>query len=349
MSRLDPSSLNWIHGLKIVAVAVVAQAVWTMGTKLAPDKERATIALSAALVILLWPNAYMQFLIIVAAGCIGMVAGKGKISGQQSGISFPLGKRTGFISLGLFALLLVGLPILRQFSENGWVAVADTFFRIGSLVFGGGHVVLPMLEKEVVPAGWVDQSQFLSGYGMTQAVPGPLFTFAAYLGAVIGGWQGAILATVAIFLPSYLFVAGIVPFWESLRTRPNLQSALWAINAAVVGILLAALYNPIWSSAIRNAVDFSLAIACFGLLQVWRVPPWCVVVFACIFFCSAITVHSTYIYKRKNTISTYKNGLLESIFQESVVLDNTGGVGGIPMFCRVSPFTIDFVVRFSIS
>ena len=281
LSEIDPAKLNWIHGLKIVAVAVVAQAVWTMGVKLAPDKKRATIAILAAATILLWSTAYVQIMIIVAAGFAGVLFQKGVIS-QYKSITFPLGKRTGVFSLCLFVGLLIGLPLLRQISDHGWVAVFDTFYRIGSLVFGGGHVVLPMLEKEVVPAGWVEQSQFLTGYGLTQAVPGPLFTFAAYLGAVLGGWKGAFITTIAIFLPSFLLVVGIVPFWDSLRARPSLQSALWAINAAVVGILLAALYDPIWTTAIHSAADFTIAIICFGLLQYWRMPPWGVVVIACL-------------------------------------------------------------------
>lgn len=281
LSEIDQSKLNWIHGLKIVAVAVVAQAVWTMGIKLAPDRKRATIAILGAVTILLGLTAYIQIMIIIGAGFAGVFFKNGVIS-QYKSITFPLRKRTGVISLCLFAGLLIGLPLLRQISDNGWVAVFDTFYRIGSLVFGGGHVVLPMLEKEIVPAGWVERSQFLTGYGLTQAVPGPLFTFAAYLGAVMGGWKGAFITTIAIFLPSFLLVVGIVPFWDSLRARPSLQSALWAINAAVVGILLAALYDPIWISAIRSAADFTIAIVCFGLLQFWRMPPWGVVVIACL-------------------------------------------------------------------
>lgn len=281
LSEIDQAKLHWINGLKIVAVAVVAQAVWTMGGKLAPDKERASIAVLGAVTILLWPTAYVQIMIIVAAGFAGLLIKKG-VSSQRQSMTFPLGKRTGAAALCLVAGLLIGLPLLRQIADNAWLAVFDTFYRIGALVFGGGHVVLPMLEKEVVPAGWVGQSQFLIGYGLTQAVPGPLFTFAAYLGAVIGGWKGAIITTFAIFLPSFLFVVGIVPFWDSLRARRSLQSALWAINAAVVGILLAALYDPIWTSAIHSAADFTIAIVCFGLLQFWRMPPWVVVAIACL-------------------------------------------------------------------
>lgn len=282
LREIAPANLAWIHGLKIVAVAVVAQAVWTMGAKLAPDKERVTLAMLGAAAVLLWPTAYVQIMIIITAGIVGVLLKKAGATSQYKHTTFPLKKRTGIIALCFFVILLIGLPFLRQISTNGWVAIFDSFYRIGSLVFGGGHVVLPMLEKEVVPIGWVEQGQFLNGYGLTQAVPGPLFTFAAYLGAVMGGWKGAIITTIAIFLPSFLFVAGIVPFWDSVRTRPSLQSALWAINAAVVGILLAALYDPVWTSAIHSAADFTIAIICFGLLQFWRVPPWCVVLIACL-------------------------------------------------------------------
>lgn len=279
---IDPSQLSWVHGLKIIAVAVVAQAVWSMGAKLAPDKTRATIAILGAAITLLWPRAYIQVLIILAAGLIGTIIKKTGVSSDYQTMTFPIRRRTGVIALLILASMFVGLPILRQATGSEWIGIFDSFFRIGSLVFGGGHVVLPLLEKEVVPVGWVEQGQFLTGYGLTQAVPGPLFTFAAYLGAVMGGWLGAIITTVAIFLPSFLFVIGVVPFWDTLRTNPSLQSALWAINAAVVGILLAALYDPVWTSAINGVADFTVALFCFGLLQFWRVPPWCVVIIACL-------------------------------------------------------------------
>lgn len=279
---IDPSKLSWIHGLKIVAVAVVAQAVWNMGVKLAPDKTRATIAILGAAITLLWPSAYIQVLIIAAAGLVGtLIKKRGTVSNYQT-MEFPLRKRTGIVALFILGSMLVGLPMLRQANGSDWIGIFDSFFRIGSLVFGGGHVVLPLLEKEVVPVGWVERDQFLTGYGLTQAVPGPLFTFAAYLGAIMDGWLGAFLTTVAIFLPSFLFVLGVVPFWDTLRGKPHLRSALWAINAAVVGILLAALYDPVWTSAISGAADFTVAIICFGLLQFWQIPPWCVVLIACL-------------------------------------------------------------------
>ena len=282
LREFDPTRLTWLHGLKIVAVAVVTQAVWSMGVKLAPDKTRATIALLGAIITLLWPTAYIQILVIAAAGLLGVLLKKSGAPVSLQGMAFPISKRTGIVALCLFAGFLTGLPLLRYTLLNDWVSIFDTFFRIGSLVFGGGHVVLPLLEREVVPVGWVERSQFLTGYGLTQAVPGPLFTFAAYLGAVMKGWPGAAVSTTAIFLPSFLLVIGVVPFWNTLRTNPRLQSALWAINAAVVGILLAALYDPVWTSAINSATDFTAAIVCFGLLQLWHAPPWCVVIIACL-------------------------------------------------------------------
>jgi len=282
LQSVDSASLQWMHGLKIVAVAVVTQAVWSMAAKLAPDKERASIAIGATLSILVFPFAFTQIAIILLAGCLGTLLSRVKSVKFEHSVAFPLTKRTGVVALGLMAVLLFGLPLLRQLQISPWVDLFDSFFRIGSLVFGGGHVVLPLLEKEVVPVGLVPSNQFLTGYGLTQAVPGPLFTFAAYLGAVIGGWQVAILTTFAIFLPSFLLVIGVVPYWDELRRRPQLQSALWGINAAVVGILLAALYDPVWMTAIRNPVDFSIALFCFGLLQFWRFPPWCIVLIACV-------------------------------------------------------------------
>ncbi|WP_038672479.1 chromate efflux transporter [Pelosinus sp. UFO1] len=281
LQEIGEEQLNFIHGLKIVAVAVISQAVWGMGTKLAPDKKRATIVLAAAMVTLLWPAAYIQIIVLVAAGILGLFfADTVKIS-QGQVVAFPVSRQAGLLLLLLLFILLLGLPILRQIFGGEWIHVIDVFFRIGSLVFGGGHVVLPMLEKEMVPTGWVDSSQFLVGYGLAQAVPGPLFTFAAYLGVVIHGWMGAMVATIAIFLPSFLLVWGVMPFWNQIRKQIQFQKVLWAVNAAVVGILLAALYNPVWINSIGNSKDFAIGLLCFGLLQYWKVPPWCVVLLAC--------------------------------------------------------------------
>ncbi len=272
-----------LHGLIVAAVAVVAQAVWTMAQRLAPDRPRGTIAVVAAMVALLWPVAAAQPLIIAAAGLVGWRLlprdDAPARDSQAKGVRLVAwGRRPAILSLAAFFALLIVLPLLRQAVHAQSIALFDSFYRVGALVFGGGHVVLPLLQREVVPAGWVSQSQFLAGYGAAQAVPGPLFTFAAYLGAVMlrppNGWAGAALATVAIFLPSFLLVAGIMPFWDTLRRRGDIQSALRGINAAVVGLLLAALYQPVWTGAIHGATDVVLALLAFTLLVLWKRPPW---------------------------------------------------------------------------
>jgi chromate transporter len=273
---------GWLHGLKIVAVAVVAQAVWGMARSLCPDRERATIAILAAIFTLAWPSAVGQLSSIVIAGVTGAVIFPGQTSSSPSQMRFPIAKKTGIVAWIIFFVLLVGLPFYRQISPSHGLEVFDSFFRVGSLVFGGGHVVLPLLQTEVVGPGWVTNEQFVAGYGATQAVPGPLFTFSAYLGAVMSsepnGWTGAFLALIAIFLPSFLLVIGALPFWDLLRSVRMFQSALKGINAAVVGLLLAALYNPVWTSAIYSPADFGLALIAFALLMFWKFPPWLVVV-----------------------------------------------------------------------
>ena len=272
---------GWLHGLLIVAVAGVAQAVWGMATALCPDRPRATMALLAAIVILLWPLAIVQIAIIVLAGVVGWRILRGTPVEKPKPLPLVLPRWLAIACWVVFFALLLGLPLLRQITQSQAVALFDTFFRVGSLVFGGGHVVLPLLQREVVPAGWVTNDQFLAGYGAAQAVPGPLFTFSAYLGAVSrlapNGWIGAMIALVAIFLPSFLFVIGILPFWNRLRTFEPFLAALRGVNAAVVGILLAALYQPIWVSAIHAPQDFALSLLAFGLLVIWKVPPWVVV------------------------------------------------------------------------
>jgi chromate transporter len=282
---LDLAGAGWLHGLKVAAVAVVAQAVWGMGQALCPDRERAGLALGAALVLLIWPTAGGQVLVIAAAGLVGLRWLPGSaLPAAAAGVRVPHGRRIAVVALIAFFALLALLPIFRHLTGSPSLAVFDSFYRAGALVFGGGHVVLPLLQAEVVPPGWVTDSEFLAGYGAAQAVPGPLFTFAAYLGAVMhappGGWVGAALALVAIFLPGFLLVVGALPFWDALRARPSFQSALRGINAAVVGLLLAALYPPVWTAAIHTSADFALALAAFGLLAVWRLPPWLVVALA---------------------------------------------------------------------
>ncbi len=273
---------GWLHGLKVVAVAVVAQAVWGMARNLASDRERASLAILAAIAVLASRSATSQVLVIVAAGLLGWMLLPVPEAPATTTVRVPLGKGIAIGSLALFFGLLVGLPIARQLAPSHALSVFDSFYRAGSLVFGGGHVVLPLLQAEVVPPGWVTNEEFIAGYGAAQAVPGPLFTFAAYLGAVMhqtpNGVIGAGWALVAVFLPSFLLIVGGLPFWELLRRRAGFQAAIRGINAAVVGLLLAALYDPVWSSAIRGRADFGLALVAFGLLMFWRLPPWLVVV-----------------------------------------------------------------------
>lgn len=273
---------GWLHGLKVVAVAVVAQAVWGMARALCPDAQRATIAVTAALVVLAWPTAAGQVGMIVAGGLAGwwLLAADGE--GHAQPIGTRVSRRTGIAALSVFFLLLVALPVLAALVESQTVALIDSFYRAGSLVFGGGHVVLPLLQSQVVPPGWVSNDAFLAGYGAAQAVPGPLFTLAAYLGTVMGpapnGWLGGLICLVAIFAPSFLLVIGALPFWDELRRMRAMRSSLLGINAVVVGLLLAALYHPVWTSAILSTADFGLALGAFTLLAFWRLPAWLVVV-----------------------------------------------------------------------
>lgn len=275
---------GWLHGLKIVAVAVVAQAVYGMATNLTPDRARITLALLAAAFVLAWSSAFSQVLVILVAGVIGwrILPRVELLPGRP--FRLGIGRRTAIVSWVLFVGLLLSLPVAQRFTESRGVAIFDSFYRSGSLVFGGGHVVLPLLQAEVVPPGWVSTGEFIAGYGAAQAVPGPLFTFAAYLGVLSwdgpNAWLGALVAVVAIFLPSFLLVIGALPFWDELRSRVAFQAALKGVNAAVVGILLAALYDPVWTSAIGAPEDFALALGAFGLLVFWKQPPWLVVLLA---------------------------------------------------------------------
>jgi chromate transporter len=277
---------GWLHGLKIAAVAVVAQAVWGMAKTLCPDRARATLAVLAAVVVLLVPSAWGQVGAIAAGAVVGLVVLREGTNAPGSALHVPIGRTFALVSLALFFALLVGLPLLAAAVPSQALALLDSFYRAGSLVFGGGHVVLPLLQAEVVPPGWVSNDAFLAGYGAAQAVPGPLFTFAAYLGAVMGpwpnGWAGAALCLVAVFLPSFLLVFGALPFWAELRGEPRVQAALRGVNAAVVGLLLAALYRPVWTSAIDLPVDFAIAVVTFLLLAMWKLPPWLVVVLAAV-------------------------------------------------------------------
>lgn len=270
----------WIHGLKIAAVAVVAQAVLGMMRSLTPDRERATLAVAAASVALAIPTAWGQVAIIALGGFVGSALLRGDRSPSApdpAALPLTVGRATGVVSLLMFFVLLFGLPMLAAAMHSKPIDLVNAFYRSGSLVFGGGHVVLPLLQSEVVPPGWVTNDQFLAGYGAAQAVPGPLFTFAAYLGAVMGGWSTAAVCLLAVFAPSFLLVIGALPFWQELRSRTWAQSALRGINAAVVGLLLAALYDPVWSAGIRGTKDFAIAMAAFVALYMWSVTPWLVV------------------------------------------------------------------------
>lgn len=278
LNGLQIENQGWLHGLKIVAVAIVAQAVLGMGQKLASSRSKATIAILVAVIALLWPTAATSVLLIALAGIVGALLYTDLKKPELSEMYIPIRRTAGVACLAVFLGLLVLLPIFRSFTASQELALFDSFYRSGSLVFGGGHVVLPLIERELVPAGRISQEAFLAGYGATQAVPGPLFTFASYLGAVMGGWTGVLVCTIGIFLPAILLVFGVLPFWDTLRRKPKIQGALTGINAAVVGILLAAFYNPIWTSTILETKDFALAAVLFGLLVFWKCPPWLVVI-----------------------------------------------------------------------
>ena len=282
VGALNLTDAGWLHGLKIVAVAVVAGAVWGLARQLTPDRPRQALALLAAIVTLLWPTALGQVAIIVAAGLLGWRLLPAAAAPPTPPGAAPVRRSVAIGCWVAFFALLAALPALRGISDAQPLAVFDSFYRAGSLVFGGGHVVLPLLQAEVVPPGWVTNDQFIAGYGAAQAVPGPLFTFAAYLGAVAApapnGLLGGLLALVAIFLPSFFLVVGALPFWHAIRARPAFVRALAGINAAVVGLLLAALYTPVWTSAIGSATDAALLLVVAGLLLVWKLPPWLVVI-----------------------------------------------------------------------
>jgi len=279
----DLSQAAWLHGLKIVAVAVVANAVWGMARSLCPDRERASVAVGGAILALAVPSAAGQVGAIAAGALIGWaLLGRHASATPSEPLAVHLPRSWSIAAAILFVVLLVGLPLLAAAVPVQPVKLFDAFYRSGSLVFGGGHVVLPLLQAEVVPPGWVSNDAFLAGYGAAQAVPGPLFTFAAYLGTVMGpppnGWLGGAICLVAIFLPSFLLLIGALPFWDALRRQPAVRAALVGVNAAVVGLLLAALYRPVWTSAIFAPADFAIGLVAFLLLALWAVPPWLVVI-----------------------------------------------------------------------
>lgn len=271
---------HWLHALKVVAVAVVAQAVWGMGKKLCPDRERISIAIISSVAVLAIHSAMMQILVLIIAGLFGFFFLQ--VTSDISTHSIFKGrKRVGAFFLTLFFVILFTFPFLRTIYPDQSLKLFESFYRVGALVFGGGHVVLPLLQAEVVPTGWVSNDLFMAGYGMANAVPGPLFTFGAYLGAVAKpephAWLGALISLVAIFLPSFLLIIGALPFWDKLRSIPQIRKSISGINAGVVGILLAALYDPVWASAIFTAKDFAVAIVAFLLLEFWKLPSWGVI------------------------------------------------------------------------
>jgi len=271
-----------LHGLKIAAVAVVAQAVWGMASTLCTGTARIVIMALSACAVLLIQNTWAQACVIGCAGVVGMLLLKPvKVEAAHAFLHVPVSRRTGVLLLGMFFGLLIGLPLLARAWPHTMIAVSSAFYQSGALVFGGGHVVLPLLQAAVVPTHWVPADSFLAGYALAQAVPGPLFTFAAFLGAsmpsVAGAWTGAGICLLAIFAPSFLLVTGVLPFWEYLRRSARTQAALAGVNAAVVGLLLAALYHPVWTSAIFAPADALQALVALLALTRWKVPPWLVV------------------------------------------------------------------------
>jgi len=278
----DEVGFGALHGLKVVAVAVVAQAVWTMARTLCPDAKRATLAVLATIAVLAVPSPFVQVGVIVVGGLVGWAILRADAPTDHVDLGVRIKRGVAITALVLFFAALIGLPLLAAAYPSQTLALVDSFYRSGSLVFGGGHVVLPLLQAEVVPPGWVSNDAFLAGYGAAQAVPGPLFTFAAFLGTVMSGTPtgiaGGLICLLAIFASSFLLVVGAMPFWDALRRIGAVRNALLGVNAAVVGLLLAALYDPVWTSAILSPADFGLALAAFTLLVFWKTPAWLVVI-----------------------------------------------------------------------
>ena len=276
-----PVGIGLLHGLKLVAVAIVAQAVWGMARTLCPDRERASIAVIAALIILFSTSSVSQIAAILLGGIAGIWLCRAGAPETTGHVTVPVSHTVGLVALTAFFVLLAGLPVLRGLVNAQGLSLFDAFYRSGALVFGGGHVVLPLLREAFVTPGWISDDAFLAGYGAAQAVPGPLFTFAAYLGTVVKpsphGLPGAMLGLIGIFLPGVLILMGTLPFWDSFRKRAGAQAVMRGVNAAVVGLLGAALYNPVWTSSVKTPGDFGIALVGFVLLTVWRAPPLVVV------------------------------------------------------------------------
>jgi chromate transporter len=276
-----PIGTGLLHGLKLTAVAIVAQAVWGMARTLCPDRERASIAVVAALIILFSTSSVAQIGAIILGAVAGLWLCRGGWTTSVGHLEMPVSRDAGLVALAAFFVLLVGLPMLRVLTGSSGVSLFDAFYRSGALVFGGGHVVLPLLREAFVTPGWLSDEAFLAGYGAAQAVPGPLFTFAAYLGTVVTpnphGVPGAVLGLVGIFLPGILILIGTLPFWDAFRRRTSAQAMMRGVNAAVVGLLGAALYNPVWTSSVKTPGDFGIAMVGFVLLTAWKAPPLIVV------------------------------------------------------------------------
>ena len=291
-----PVGMGLLHGLKLVAVAIVAQAVFGMARSLCPDRQRASIAALATVLILYSSSSIAQIGAILLGGVAGLVVCRTSATVSAAPMAIRVSRHVGIASLAAFILLLIGLPLFRGFGSPQGVALFDAFYRSGALVFGGGHVVLPLLRDAFVAPGWVSDNTFLAGYGAAQAVPGPLFTFAAYLGAVVEpaphGVVGALLGLVGIFLPGMLILIGTLPFWDTLRSRAGPQAAMRGINAAVVGLLCAALYSPVWTSSVKTTGDLSVPLIGFVLLTAWRARPLWVVIMGALAGIALAQTHS---------------------------------------------------------
>lgn len=284
-AQLLPGSVTsgWLHGLKLAAVAIVAQAVWSLGRQLCPDRVRASFAIAAAVLVLVLPGALVQLSAIALGAILGWrFLARNEIPEIQA--AFGGSRKFSWIAWTMFIALLVLLPVAARTAASYPLSLFDSFYRAGSFVFGGGHVVLPLLHEEVVPRGWISDNDFLSGYGLAQVVPGPLFTFAAYVGAAANGhpngWIGGLIALIAIFLPGFLLVLGALPYWDQWRKRPAIRAAMDGVNAVVVGVLLAALYDPIFTSSVHASRDLAVALVAFAMLVFWRLSPLWVVIFA---------------------------------------------------------------------
>ena len=278
-----------VHGLKLAAVAVVANALWGMARAACGDAVRASFAAIACVVILFAGAAWFQLLVIAAAAIAGSLILRDAPLDTSNATPASGNRMVGLLLLAVFLLLLLGLPVLAESMKSGNLDAFTGFYRVGSLVFGGGHVVLPLLEAEVVPTGWTSTDAFLAGYGAAQAIPGPMFALTGYLGNIIdpgngylGGWTGGVLAIVAVFLPSFLLLGATLPYWDALRSRARIRSALSGVNAAVVGLLLAVLFTPVWTSSVRDSSDFATVVVAVVLLALWRLPPWLVVMLAAV-------------------------------------------------------------------